>query len=257
MQDQEQHQTLGARLGLGGALLPPGPLELSMSPNGIGTLGEALAKAQGSMKPAKRDAENPFFKSKYAGLSSVWDSIRQPLSSNGLSVSQLVGSRDGLIVVTTMLIHASGEWLRTVLEMRPEKPTPQGMGSCLSYARRYALSGITGVSTGEEDDANLATKHPVSQKLPPKRKPAEDLDKGFKEAMAKDDDIEIRRLKILDRLIHKDGLFPKDVKGARAWVQGVTGGADIQKLNPAQCVEVEDAARKKRLDQDRSPGQEG
>lgn len=120
-------------------------------------LAEALCKAQSAMKPAKKDTANPFFKSHYADLASVWDAIREPLTGNGLSVVQLpsVGN-DGEVKLTTMLLHTSGEWVSGDLTMKPIKNDPQAIGSCLTYARRYALSAITGVAT-EDDDAEGAT----------------------------------------------------------------------------------------------------
>ena len=132
----------------------------------IAKLGDALSKAQAAMKPAKKDAENPFFKSHYADLSSVWEAIRGPLSANGLAVAQMptVGP-DGVQRLRTLLIHSSGEWIGSDLDMKPVKNDPQSIGSCLTYARRYALSAITGVAT-EDDDGNAAAQ-------PDEKQPAE------------------------------------------------------------------------------------
>jgi hypothetical protein len=122
----------------------------------IGKLSESLAKAQGTMKPAVMNKENPFFKSKYADLQSVWDAIRDPFSKNGLSVIQTTEVVDSGTIVNTTILHSSGEWISSALKLNPTQNTPQGVGSALTYARRYALSAIAGVCADEDDDANAA-----------------------------------------------------------------------------------------------------
>lgn len=125
----------------------------------IAALAGALAKAQAVMQGAKKDSENPFFKSKYADLGSVWDACRDALTKNELAVIQTteVEDENGSIPVETMLAHSSGEWISGVLKVRPVKDDPQGMGSALTYARRYALSAMVGVAP-EDDDGNAASQ---------------------------------------------------------------------------------------------------
>jgi len=120
----------------------------------IGKLAEALSKAQGAMKPAIKDSDNPYYKSKYADLSSVWEAIREPLSANGLSVSQLLESTENgeKITLTTILMHSSGEWLMSSITAKPAKEDAQAIGSLTSYLRRYALSAIIG-GYADDDDA--------------------------------------------------------------------------------------------------------
>jgi len=139
----------------------------------IAKLAESLCKAQSEMKPAKKDSENPFFNSHYADLASVWDAIREPFTKHGLSVVQLPNvTSDGMVTLSTMLMHASGEWVSGNLTMKPVKNDPQAIGSCLTYARRYALSAITGVAT-EDDDAEGATgRGAVKGPEKPQPKPA-------------------------------------------------------------------------------------
>lgn len=122
----------------------------------IAALAEALAKAQGMMKGALKDVTNPYFKSKYADLSSVWEACREALSSNGLAVVQ-TNETDDAVVIETVLLHSSGEWIAGRLRMIPKEPTPQGVGSCITYARRYALAAMVGVAP-EDDDGNEASK---------------------------------------------------------------------------------------------------
>lgn len=123
----------------------------------IDALASALAKAQAVIAGAAKDSINPHFKAKYADLASVWDACRGPLTSNGLSVAQTTGATDdGRVRVTTILLHASGQWIADDLLMRPVKEDPQGVGSCITYARRYALAAIAGVAP-EDDDGNAAS----------------------------------------------------------------------------------------------------
>lgn len=76
----------------------------------IGNLAKALAIVQSKLQPAKKDSANPFFKSSYADLNSVWDSCRALLSANGLSIAQLNQTAESGVIVETVLMHKSGEW---------------------------------------------------------------------------------------------------------------------------------------------------
>lgn len=121
----------------------------------IHEIAAALAKAQGQMEGAVKDAANPFFKSKYADLASVWDACRKPLTDNGLAVVQSP-SADGLRVsVDTLLTHTSGQWMRGTVSVTAKEDSPQAVGSCITYLRRYALQSFAGVAP-EDDDAEAA-----------------------------------------------------------------------------------------------------
>ncbi len=122
----------------------------------IGALAKALSLAQGVMSGAKKDRENPAFRSKYADLAAVWDACREALSKNGLAIIQTTEPQglEGVCVVTT-LIHESGEWVRGRLFMPVTKRDAHGFGSAITYARRFALAAVAGISP-EDDDANGA-----------------------------------------------------------------------------------------------------
>lgn len=122
----------------------------------IAALAGALAKAQGKIEGAAKDSANPFFKSKYADLASVWEACRVHLSVNGLSVIQTTSDSDRGVTVITTLAHSSGEWIRGYLTLKPVKDDPQGAGSAITYARRYALAAMVGVAP-EDDDGNAAS----------------------------------------------------------------------------------------------------
>lgn len=123
----------------------------------IKELATALAMAQASMGFAKKDAANPFFKSKYADLAAVVEAIKKPLTEHGLSYSQGTDiDEHGGVIVETLLMHKSGEWIEGRLRMMPVKADPQGIGSCITYARRYGLQAIVGVPA-DDDDGNAAS----------------------------------------------------------------------------------------------------
>lgn len=122
----------------------------------IGELAKALSVAQGKITGALKDSANPFFKSKYADLASVWDACRGPLSDNGLAVVQHTESDDSGVYVITVLAHSSGQWMRSRLRLTPKDSTPQGMGSAITYGRRYALAAAVGVAQ-IDDDGNAAS----------------------------------------------------------------------------------------------------
>ena len=118
----------------------------------IGELAKALAKAQGELHAASKDATNPHFKNRYADLASVWDACRAPLSKHGLAVSQLSDrGEDGSVRLTTILMHESGEHIGSTMSVRPSQENPQVVGSILTYLRRYALASAVGVVADDDD----------------------------------------------------------------------------------------------------------
>lgn len=130
----------------------------------VNELAGSLSKAQGMIEGAKKDAANPFFKSKYADLESVWTACRKALTENGLSIVQGVESTaTGAVIVNTRLLHCSGQWIEDSLSMTPKDQTPQSIGSAISYGRRYALAAMVGVYQ-TDDDAEAAQGRPASFK---------------------------------------------------------------------------------------------
>ena len=125
----------------------------------IAALAAALSKCQAEVSGADKTKLNPAFKSKYADLASVWDACRAPLSKNGLSVVQLPQADGAKVTVTTMLMHASGEWICTDLTVTAQAVTPVAVGSAITYARRYSLSAIVGVAP-DDDDGTAASARP-------------------------------------------------------------------------------------------------
>ena len=122
----------------------------------IKELAAALAKAQGEMHNPSFDTQNPFFKSRYASLANVRNTVIPVLSKHGLSVAQFLCGEETRVACETMLLHASGEWMSQTFSVPVGKHDAQGYGSAATYARRYALMALVGVVGDEDDDGNAA-----------------------------------------------------------------------------------------------------
>lgn len=146
----------------------------------IAKLSSALVKAQKEITFASKDALNPHLKSKYADIPSVIDAIKVPLNNNGIAYIQTpCMMQDMHLQLTTRLIHESGEWIEETMSIPMIKQDPQAYGSALTYARRYALSAITGLYA-DDDDGYAASNHAKANK--PKEKLSDDR---FATAIAK------------------------------------------------------------------------
>jgi len=136
----------------------------------IGKIAEALSKAQSEMGNALFDSKNPHFNSKYASLASVNDAVK-PLAKHGIAVIQSVKidrKEFVLVTVTTMLLHASGEFLQSELSLKAIGDDAQKIGSVITYGRRYTLSAMCNIAADEDDDAEAAT--PKNDKKPETKK---------------------------------------------------------------------------------------
>lgn len=127
----------------------------------INELAAALAKAQGQIEGAKKSSSNPFFKSKYADLAECWNTCREALTANGISVIQMPEeiNENGRLNITTMLAHSSGQYISSTLTMTVTKLDPQAIGSAITYGRRYALAAMVGLAQ-EDDDGEKAMARP-------------------------------------------------------------------------------------------------
>ena len=135
----------------------------------IKEIAKALLELQGEIGKAVKDATNPFFNSNYATLEAVSDVAREPLKNNGLAVTQIVSQDDKGSLMETVLIHTSGEWISSAVPIIDKKGDMQGLGSAITYARRYGLAGILGIV--QEDDDGNGTKPPVAKQKQPEQKP--------------------------------------------------------------------------------------
>ncbi len=143
----------------------------------VTALAKALLAVQKQLQPAFKDAANHFTKSNYATLNSVMEACRDALQSNGIWMTQLpmptpehLGS--GHLALQTKFTHASsGQWQASLTIVPLPKNDPQGMGSAMTYARRYALTAMLGIVT-EDDDGQAAVadaKLPTKRTVPPRQ----------------------------------------------------------------------------------------
>ena len=240
----------------------------------INELATALAKAQGEITGALKDSANPFFKSKYADLASCWDACRAALSSNGLSVVQTTARGEPVtiqwettdqatgevsqfkvdtveLVVETTLIHSSGQWIRSSLPLIPRDASPQGMGSALTYGRRYGLTAMIGVAQ-VDDDANAASGR-GGEAIKGIHSPKGNLGKNIPEDQARatatamrgllelDCDHKVKALKVYDKhiILAKDSDLYTAAGGElsagenKAWKAYVTEAKELEKEDRA------------------------
>lgn len=135
----------------------------------LSKLAVALVKAQAEITFAKKDSNNPFFKSKYSDLPAIIDSIKPALNKNGISFLQIVVPEG----VETMLLHESGEFISGVTPVITAKERdPQALGSAITYAKRYGLQAIVGVPADSDDDGEAAMGRGAKQDKPQYQKPA-------------------------------------------------------------------------------------
>jgi hypothetical protein len=199
----------------------------------INEITKALAKAQSSMRGARENSINGGFKNKYAGLSQVWKACRESLNENGLAVTQLPELQNGVMVLNTILMHESGQWIKStlVLQMpsqetidKNRKSASQEMGSALTYARRYALASIVGVCPATDDDDGEKTRPKDEKKEKPLSK--EEQESAQQEEIA----WQQKTLSRLKATLDKDG----------------QDGSKIEVFLD-YCVEIEDSSRTKVL----------
>lgn len=142
----------------------------------ITALATALAKAQGMIDDATKTGMNPAFRSKYADLAAVRAVIREPLAVNDLAIVQAPRTVDNAVEVETMLLHKSGEFIAETLRMPVNKWDAQGIGSGITYARRYGIMAILSIAS-EDDDGNAAVqKTAAPAPAPAPKKPAPSID---------------------------------------------------------------------------------
>ena len=125
----------------------------------ITEINKALNNFHKEVKQPFKDKNNPFYKSKYVPLENVAEAIDKTSTKFGLTYTQYpVSNEKGEVGVATMLHHESGEYMEyPPLMVKPEKNTPQGVGSAITYSRRYSLSTVFGITSDQDDDGNEAS----------------------------------------------------------------------------------------------------
>ena len=193
----------------------------------IDKLSPALVAALSAMPEIDKTRVNPFFKSKYAGLPDIMDAVRPVMAENGLSVIQGgIATSDGTPGITTRLQHTSGQWIESDMFATPAKNDPQGIGSAVTYLRRYGLCAMLSITPDEDDDGNSAS----GATKPPARAPAATRKPvampTAKPAASKPNAITAEQRKLLFATATEVG-FTKD--GLKAFLEtlGITSTKDI------------------------------
>lgn len=119
-------------------------------------IAKAYVAAQKSMDAIKKAARNDHFKTKYADLAEVVEAVVPALNEHGIGVIQNAVNDGDWVSITTTLLHESGSSVSSTLRLRPSKTDPQGVGSAITYGRRYSLLAMTGAAP-EDDDGNAAS----------------------------------------------------------------------------------------------------
>lgn len=132
----------------------------------IKEIATALAKSQAQIENASKAATNPHFRSKYADLAEILNTVRPVLSSHGISIIQMPSYEGGIVSVETVLAHDSGEWISSVISAPVTKQDAQGVGSAVTYCRRYSLAAMCGIAQ-EDDDANAVVGGPGHRRPKP------------------------------------------------------------------------------------------
>lgn len=131
----------------------------------LSAISKSLSELQGELKNATKNSINPHFKNRYADLQEVLDTVKPLTSKYSLCLTQHPSYTDGIVSVTTLISHESGEFIQSTASCPCPKLDPQGVGSAITYLRRYSVQSIFGFAS-EDDDANSVSNVPVSKPLP-------------------------------------------------------------------------------------------
>jgi len=144
----------------------------------IAQLAKALAAAQAEITNPQKNREvtvstktGGSYKFKYATLDGILDAVRPALTKNGLWFVQTLANGDGKYRLETTLMHESGEWVQSEQPLFVSDATNQAFGSALTYAKRYALTGMLGIAADEDDDGNGADGNHIKESTDRKAAP--------------------------------------------------------------------------------------
>lgn len=126
-------------------------------------LAKALNEFQAEVVTVGKDGTNPHFRSSFASLSNIMQSTQPILTRHGLSVMQLLDNLDGQPALTTIVYHVSGQSERSTIPLILAKNDPQGVGSAVTYMRRYGYAAALQIVIDEDDDGNRASYQKPAQ----------------------------------------------------------------------------------------------
>lgn len=212
--------------------------KITKTSESILNLATALSDFQGEVKNAGNIAKGVY--NKYAPLAEVLNVVRPVLAKHGLCAIQNTWNDGGVVYITTLVIHDSGEWLETnPLEMQLEKKTPQGVGSAITYGRRYSLSAALGLSSEEDDDGQSHEPTQASKKV--KKNEPEDL------TPKEDDSDEVKSAKELKAEIKQIDNYVKKLYAVETKKDKVTQIILKHNNNSKQYPKIQDIAIAKKI----------
>jgi hypothetical protein len=181
-------------------------MEITLSSEKITELARTMISVQQSLVPALKDGINTYTESSYATLKSVMEVCRSVLLSHGIWMTQYpVSVEVGHLGLVTKIVHAeTGQWQSSLIEMPLPKNDPQGYGSAITYARRYGLSALLGITT-EDDDAESAMPREQTEKQGshPSAEQTKKMAQNQKQQRP-DNDFKIRQLPRLDGVTYRN-----------------------------------------------------
>ena len=183
----------------------------------------ALAKAQGEIINAAKNSKNPHFKSDYADLASILDTVKPALSKNGIAVIQGTAFDGSMVTVTTVLAHAGGGSISSEASCVPIKADGQGIGAATTYMRRYGLAAMTGVSQADDDGEDSALPDPEPEEIAKNIKPKPVEKKAKPKPNVPQDAVE----KVIEAIQAGRGTADKAIAH---WKRKYTISADLEKL---------------------------
>lgn len=206
----------------------------------ISKLAIALVKAQSEITSISKDGKNPHFKSKYATLDNIIDETRPVLAKHGLAILQMPGGDGENVIMRTLLMHESGEWLETEpLVMRPVKNDPQGMGSCITYARRYSYSALLSISTDEDDDGNGASHAPQTSYSRPVNQPTQSTAQTIQTPVSNSvisDKVSEAQLRMIGKLKNEKRVSDDDYRELLVAQFGLDSSKDLSKRQASEFI---------------------
>lgn len=159
----------------------------------IAALAKAIALSQLHVENALKSSTNPHFKSKYADLAEILNTVRPVFSANGIAIVQTPTFESGIASVETMLCHESGEFISSVCSSPVSKQDAQGIGSAITYLRRYSLAAMCGIAQ-EDDDGQQAVAPPLRQAQPERKLSSTEREMGVKDMRAAVDENALKQV---------------------------------------------------------------
>lgn len=210
---------------------------------------KALVSAKQNFGEIKKNCINPHLKNKYADLSSILEAINHALLLNNLFLSQESTLSENRIKVITLIFHTSGQWIESEgITVYPKDLTPQSIGSAITYAKRYDLCAILGISADVDDDGNegnegsktTETKQTYKPVSKPQAQTRVEIPKPKQEVQINNQPevkpLEPTPYKQLVEIVGNNGI---DAAGLKE----ITGYSTLHGLNAAQVSEALEAMR--------------